>query len=84
MRALQKTAAAVLLGSLATAGYGIWATYQPPPPELARQEPTGQPSVTDSALDIDQHTLRRAQRLASLALAVSILGHSAQPRAASA
>ena len=67
MRALQKTAAAVLLGSLATAGYGIWATYQPPPPELARQEPTGQPSATDSALDIDQHTLHRAQRLASLA-----------------
>jgi hypothetical protein len=67
MRALQKTAAAVLLVSLVGAAYGIWATYQPPPPELGKQEPSGQPSASDSALEIDEHTLLRAQRLSSLA-----------------
>jgi len=48
------------------ASYGIWATYQPPPLELGRQEPTGQPSTRDSALEIDQRTFRRAQRLSAL------------------
>jgi len=67
MRALQKTAAAILLTSLAAASYGIWATYQPPPPELSKQEPTSQVSSTDSALVIDERTLRRAQRLGALA-----------------
>src|SRR6185437_4282128 len=38
------------------------------PPELTRQEPTGKvPSTTDSALEIDQRTFRRAQRLSALA-----------------
>ena len=69
MRALQKTAAVVLLGSLVAAAYGLWATYQPPPPELARQEPTVQPSVTDAVQSIDEHTYRRAQRLSALATA---------------
>ncbi|MGH8323409.1 MAG: hypothetical protein ACRETD_06375, partial [Steroidobacteraceae bacterium] len=67
MRALQKATAAVLLASLATAFYGIWATYQPPPPELGKQEPAAQPSAADPALAIDERTFRRAQRLSSLA-----------------
>src|SRR6185437_3891126 len=69
MRAIQKTAAAVLLGSLVAAAYGLWTTYQPPPLELARQEPTVQPSATDAAQSIDERTYRRAQRLSALATA---------------
>jgi len=66
MRALQKTAAGVLAISLVAAFYGIWATYQPPPPELSRQESSARPAATD-ATAIDERTLRRAQRLSSLA-----------------
>lgn len=67
MRPLQKTAAFVLLAALAGAGYGIWATYQPPPPELGRQEAIAHPADPDSAIAIDERTLRRAQRLGALA-----------------
>ena len=67
MRALQKTAATVLLASLAAAVYGIWATYQPPPPELGRQEPVAGSSTVDSEIAVDERTLRRAQRLSALA-----------------
>ena len=68
MRALQKTAATVLLASLAAALYGIWSTYQPPPPELGRQEPTTpQASGVDESIAVDQRTLRRAQKLSVLA-----------------
>ena len=76
MRALRKTAAAVLLACLAAALYGIWATNQPPPPELARQEPARQPSATDSALAIDERTFRRAQKLSALATAPEELPHA--------
>lgn len=69
MRALRKTAAAVLLACLGAALYGIWATNQPPPPELARLEHARQPSATDSALAIDERTFRRAQKLSALATA---------------
>jgi small-conductance mechanosensitive channel len=70
MRALQKTAATVLLASLAGALYGIWSTYQPPPPELGRQEPTTpQVSGVDAAIAVDQRTLRRAQKLSTLVTA---------------
>jgi small-conductance mechanosensitive channel len=67
MRALQKTAATVLLASLAAAAYGIWATYQPPPPELGKQEPVAGSSTVDSEIAVDERTLRRAQRLSALA-----------------
>ena len=67
MRALQKTAATVLLVSLAAAAYGIWATYQPPPPELGKQEPVAGSSTVDSEIAVDERTLRRAQRLSGLA-----------------
>ena len=68
MRALQKTAATVLLASLVAALYGIWSTYQPPPPELGRQEPTApQATGVDESITVDQRTLRRAQRLGALA-----------------
>ncbi len=67
MRPLQKTAAFALLAALAGTGYGIWATYQPPPPELGRQEATAHPTDPDSAIAIDERTLRRAQRLGALA-----------------
>jgi small-conductance mechanosensitive channel len=67
MRALQKTAATVLLASLAAALYGIWATYQPPPPELGKQEPLAQSSGVDSEIAVDERTLQRAQRLSALA-----------------
>ena len=67
MRALQKTAATVLLVSLAAAAYGIWATYQPPPPELGKQEPVAGSSTVDSEIAVDERTLRRAQRLSALA-----------------
>lgn len=69
MRALQKTAAAVLLGSLAAAVYGIWATYQPPPLELVRGEIAARTAASDSVLEIDQRTFRRAQRLSALVTA---------------
>ena len=70
MRALQKTAAAVLLASLAAALYGIWSTYQPPPPELGHQEPTApQAAGVDGSIAVDERTLRRAQRLSALATA---------------
>jgi small-conductance mechanosensitive channel len=68
MRALQKTAATVLLASLAAAAYGIWATYQPPPPELGKQEAVVASGV-DTAIAVDERTLRRAQRLSALATA---------------
>lgn len=67
MRALQKTAAGVLTLSLIATFYGIWATYQPPPPELSRQESSAHPAATDATAIIDERTLRRAQRLSSLA-----------------
>jgi len=69
MRALQKIAAGVLAISLAAAFYGIWATYQPPPPELSKQELAVRPAATatDATSTIDERTLRRAQRLSSLA-----------------
>jgi small-conductance mechanosensitive channel len=67
MRALQKTAATVLLASLAAAVYGIWATYQPPPPELGKQEPVAGSSKVDTQIAVDERTLRRAQRLSALA-----------------
>jgi small-conductance mechanosensitive channel len=67
MRALQKTAATVLLASLAAAVYGIWATYQPPPPELGKQEPIAGSSTVGSEIAVDERTLRRAQRLSALA-----------------
>jgi small-conductance mechanosensitive channel len=67
MRALQKTAATVLLASLAAALYGIWATYQPPPPELRKQEPASRSSGVDSEIAVDERTLRRAQGLSALA-----------------
>jgi small-conductance mechanosensitive channel len=66
MRALQKTAATVLLASLAAAVYGIWATYQPPPPELGKQEPVAGSSKVDTQIAVDERTLRRAQRLSAL------------------
>jgi small-conductance mechanosensitive channel len=69
MRALQKTAAGVLAVSLIATFYGIWATYQPPPPELSRQESTTHPATADATAAIDERTLRRAQRLSSLASA---------------
>ena len=69
MRALQKTAATVLLASLAAAVYGIWATYQPPPPELGKQEPVAGSATVDSEIAVDERTLRRAQRLSALASA---------------
>lgn len=70
MRALQKTAATVLLASLAAALYGIWSTYQPPPPELGRQEPTApQATNVDQSIAVDQRTLRRAQKLSALVTA---------------
>ena len=70
MRALQKTAATVLLASLVATLYGIWSTYQPPPPELGRQEPTApQATGVDASIAVDQRTLRRAQRLGALATA---------------
>ena len=65
MRALQKTAAGVLALSLAATIYGIWATYQPPPPELTQT--AAKMSAPDGAAAIDERTLRRAQRLSSLA-----------------
>src|SRR5579859_6806007 len=68
MRALQKTAATVLLVALAAAGYGIWATYQPTPPELGLQEPVAASGV-DTSIAVDERTLRRAQRLSALATA---------------
>jgi len=67
MRALQKTAAGVLAIALVATCYGIWATYQPPPPELSRQETSARPAATDTTASIDERTLRRAQRLSSLA-----------------
>jgi small-conductance mechanosensitive channel len=67
MRALQKTAATVLLASLAAAVYGIWATYQPPPPELGKQEPVAGSSTVGTQIAVDERTLRRAQRLSALA-----------------
>ena len=69
MRALQKIAAGVLAISLTAAFYGIWATYQPPPPELSKQELAVRPAATatDATSTIDERTLRRAQRLSSLA-----------------
>jgi small-conductance mechanosensitive channel len=67
MRALQKTAATVLLASLAVAVYGIWATYQPPPPELGKQEPIAGSSTVGSEIAVDERTLRRAQKLSALA-----------------
>jgi len=67
MRALQKTAAGVLAVALIATIYGIWATYQPPPPELSRQESAARPAGGDAAAAIDERTLRRAHRLASLA-----------------
>lgn len=67
MRALQKTAAGVLAISLVATLYGIWATYQPPPPELSKQESSARPAATDATATIDERTLRRAQRLSSLA-----------------
>jgi small-conductance mechanosensitive channel len=67
MRALQKTAATVLLASLAAAVYGIWATYQPPPAELGKQEPVAGSSTVDTQIAVDERTLRRAQRLSALA-----------------
>ena len=80
MRALQKTAATVLLASLAAALYGIWSTYQAPPPELGRQEPTapqatgssllaGSAPGVDESIAVDQRTLRRAQKLSALVTA---------------
>ena len=66
MRALQKTAATVLLASLAAAVYGIWATYQPPPPELGKQEPVAGSPTVDTEIAVDERTLRRAQRLSAL------------------
>lgn len=69
MRALQKTAATVLLASLATAVYGIWATYQPPPPELGKQEPVAGSLTVDTEIAVDERTLRRAQKLSALASA---------------
>ena len=67
MRALQKTAAGVLAVALIATIYGIWATYQPPPPELSKQESAARPATDDAAAAIDERTLRRAHRLASLA-----------------
>ena len=67
MRALQKTAAGVLAIALVATLYGIWATYQPPPPELGKQESAARPATTDATGIIDERTLRRAQRLSSLA-----------------
>jgi len=67
MRALQKTAAGVLAVALIATIYGIWATYQPPPPELSKQESAARPAPGDAAAAIDERTLRRAHRLASLA-----------------
>ena len=67
MRALQKTAATVLLASLAAAAYGLWATYQPPPPELGKQEPLAASGGVDTSIAVDERTLRRAQRLSALA-----------------
>jgi small-conductance mechanosensitive channel len=69
MRALQKTAATVLLASLAAAVYGIWATYQPPPPELGKQEPVAGSAAVDAQIAVDERTLLRAQRLSALASA---------------
>jgi len=77
MRALQKTAATVLLASLAAALYGIWATWQPPPPELGRQEPTAlEATGVDESIAVDERTLRRAQRLSALATAPEELQHA--------
>jgi hypothetical protein len=71
MRALRKIAALLLFALLVAAVYGIWATYQPPAPELGRLDPTargkGKSSATDSVLDIDERSFRRAQRLSTLA-----------------
>ena len=67
MRALQKTAAGALAVALIATIYGIWATYQPPPPELSKQESAARPAAGDAAAAIDERTLRRAHRLASLA-----------------
>jgi small-conductance mechanosensitive channel len=67
MRAIQKAAAGILAISLVATFYGIWATYQPPPPELSKQEAATRPATTDAATAIDERTLRRAQRLSSLA-----------------
>jgi small-conductance mechanosensitive channel len=69
MSALQKIAATVLLACLAAALYGLWTTYQPPPAELGKQEPTAaaQPAGADTAITMDQRTLRRAQRLTAMA-----------------
>jgi Mechanosensitive ion channel len=73
MRPLQKTAAGVLAVSLIATFYGTWATYQPPPPELSKQESAARPAAsaggaaTDGTVAIDERTVRRAQRLSSLA-----------------
>jgi small-conductance mechanosensitive channel len=67
MRALQKTAAGVLAISLVATFYGIWATYQPPPPELSKQETSARAAAPDATASIDERTMRRAQRLSSLA-----------------
>ena len=69
MRVLRKIAALVLLTLLVAATYGIWATYQPSAPELARLDLTGKARspASVSALEIDQRTFRRAQRLSTLA-----------------
>src|SRR5689334_20295020 len=67
MRALQKAAAGVLAISLVATLYGIWTTYQPPPPELSKQESSARPATSDATAIIDERTLRRAQRLSSLA-----------------
>lgn len=76
MRALQKIAAVILLTLLLAAFYGLWATYQPPPPELARQESAGQSSAADPILEIDERTLRRVQRLSNLATSPEELSYA--------
>src|SRR4029077_5007514 len=53
--------------SLVATFYGIWATYQPAPPELSKQESSARPAATDATAIIDERTLRREQRLSSLA-----------------
>lgn len=67
MRALQKTAAGVLVISLVATCYGLWATYQPPPLELSKQDSSARPAATDATAIIDERTLRRARRLSSQA-----------------
>ena len=70
MSLLQRILAAVLVGLLLMAGYGLWATRQPPsstPVGALGSTPALEVSASGSLPAIDENTLLTAQRLARLA-----------------